>query len=364
MFFVSMWVFVTQSVFFLMKWLSRIPGRIYLLLAVVIFAAANSVTRKLVDLGAQHLIDGRNPLSFCNVLFVGNLAALLALVLIYNRRLVPPELRTLSRRNWIGIGTVAILSGAIAPMLIFLALERTSVNNVILLGRIEPPVVLLLSIVVLRERVHRWVILGDAIAFVGVVLTVSLQTPDQPMITMGGLSLDQGEVMVLAGAIAAALATVISKISLQQVALGFFTTFRTVVGTVVFFGIVIYLFGLEHFVDVLSPFVWQWMLLYGAVIVVGGQLCWFRGLQSTTAAEVSLASSFNPVAGILAAYLILGEVPNLAQYVGGAVIMLGIGINQRGIRAQAQSLPPVERSLSLQTESAQTAEAGVGFKGI
>ncbi|MGJ3252049.1 MAG: EamA family transporter, partial [Elainellaceae cyanobacterium] len=59
---------------------TRIPGRGYLLLAVLIFAAANSVTRKLTELGAQYLVEGRNPISFCNVLFVGNLCALIALI--------------------------------------------------------------------------------------------------------------------------------------------------------------------------------------------------------------------------------------------------------------------------------------------
>ena len=59
--------------------LERVPGRAYRLLAVIIFAAANSDTRQLTELGSQNLIDGRNPISFYNVLFVGNLTALMAL---------------------------------------------------------------------------------------------------------------------------------------------------------------------------------------------------------------------------------------------------------------------------------------------
>jgi len=37
--------------------LSRIPGQVYLLLAVIIFAAANSVTRKLTEIGSQNFIE-------------------------------------------------------------------------------------------------------------------------------------------------------------------------------------------------------------------------------------------------------------------------------------------------------------------
>ena len=47
----------------------QISGRAYLLAAIAIFGAANAVTRKITEIGAANLIDGRNPISFCNVLF-------------------------------------------------------------------------------------------------------------------------------------------------------------------------------------------------------------------------------------------------------------------------------------------------------
>ncbi|EAW33614.1 hypothetical protein [Lyngbya sp. PCC 8106] len=66
-----------------MNLIQRIPGRAYLLLGVTIFGAANAVTRQLTELGAENLIDGRNPISFCNVLFVGNIWALLIFLRLY-----------------------------------------------------------------------------------------------------------------------------------------------------------------------------------------------------------------------------------------------------------------------------------------
>ncbi len=101
------------------------------------------------------------------------------------------------------------------------------------------------------------------------------------------------------------------------------------------------------------------MLVYGAIIVVGGQLCWFTGLKTTGAADVSLASSFSPIAGILAAYLILSETPTTAQYIGGSIILIGIVLNQIGVfRKQTQPAPqpPVTPAKEMDIE--------VGFKGI
>jgi len=134
-----------------------------------------------------------------------------------------------------------------------------------------------------------------------------------------------------------------------------FTVFRTGRGAVIFFVAAVYLFGIGHFQDVLAPFVWQWTALYAVLIVVGGQLAWFKGLRSCPTAQVSLATSFSPVAGVLIAYLLLGEEPGTAVLIGGAVIMAGIAVAQVGGWHR-------RRQAALSTQLAQ--EGRTGFKGI
>ena len=338
----------------------KIPGRAYLLIAIIIFAAANSVIRKLTDLGAQNLVDGRNPISFCNVLFVGNICALIALLLLYGKQWNFPALKQLSWTDWLGLTGVAILSGALAPALTFMALDLTMVNNVVLIGRIEPPLILALSVLLLKERVNGWVIAGAVVSFIGVVLTIVLQSPGEEMVAMGeGLQIGKGELMAAGGAVSLAISTIISKIKLRQIPLGIFSIYRMAMASLLFFIVVIKLFEPSHFADVFSPFLWQWMLFYGMVIVVGGQLCWFTGLKTTGASDVSLASSFSPIAGILAAYLLLGEVPTVAQYIGGSVVIVGIILNQIGVfRKTPQTKAPS------QVNSAKEMDMEVGFKGV
>jgi hypothetical protein len=67
------------------EFLKQFPNPAYLGIAVLIFAASNSLTRKIVEIGQAHLIDGRNPISLCNVLFVGNLCALGLMSLIFHQ---------------------------------------------------------------------------------------------------------------------------------------------------------------------------------------------------------------------------------------------------------------------------------------
>ena len=277
---------------------NAIPGKAYLLIATGIFAAANATTSKLMQLGSQQAVGGVNPISFCNVLFVGNACALLLLALLYRHQLTRSPFRELSRNDWVVMALVALLSGALAPALFFSALDLTSVNNVILLSRLEPPIALLLAVSVLKERVNGWVATGAAVSFAGVLVTLLLQSPTGPTMASGEFQVSIGDIAAMAGAVAAAVATTISQASLQRVPLGLFTVFRTALGTLVFLVAALALFGPDHFEGVGTPLVWQWMLIYGAVIVVGGQLSWFAGLQRGTAAEVSLAHSIHPLAGI------------------------------------------------------------------
>ncbi|MBH8551855.1 DMT family transporter [Nostocaceae cyanobacterium CENA357] len=341
---------------------SKIPGQIYLWLAVLIFGASGAVTRKLTEIGAQHFMDGRNPISLCNVLFVGNLCALMVLVIIYGRQWNKAVLKQISRQNWCILTLVAILSGALAPGLIFQALALSNVNNVILVGRLEPPLTLALSIWLLRERVNLWEIVGAIAAFIGVTLTIFLQTPQATMMNMGGLHLGLGEFLAASGSVAVAVATVISKKHLSVIPLGIYTIFRTALGTMIFFFLALVLYGSDHFMDVFSPFLWQWMLVYGVVIVVLGQSFWLKGLRDSTVSVASLIGSFTPIIGILAAYLILNEAPTLAQYMGGSLIFMGIFLSQLGTWYQIRRRVALDQVNSMQAQ--QEVETEVGFKGI
>ena len=99
------------------------------------------------------------------------------------------------------------------------------------------------------------------------------------------------------------------------------------------------------------------MVGYAAVIVVGGQFFWFSGLKRSSASEVSFATAFNPLAGVLAAYLLLGDVPTLPQYIGGAVILIGSVLNQVGVQ-RLNRVAPEQRPLPKEMNEA------MGFKGV
>jgi drug/metabolite transporter (DMT)-like permease len=344
------------------SFLRKIPGQAFLWAAVAIFGASSAVTRRLTEIGAQHFMGGSNPISLCNVLFVGNLCALLLLLAIHWRQLNRSILGQLSGKEWIGLILVALLSGALAPGLIFQALSQTAVNNVVLVGRLEPPLTLALSVWMLRERVNVWEVMGAIAAFIGVTLTILLQPPTATMMTMGHFGIGVGELLAAVGAIALSISAIIGRKRLKRVSLGLFSMVRTALGTVIFFCLALILYGQDHFMGVLSPFLWEWMLLYGAVIVVVGQSFWLTGLKSSSLSMAALIASFTPITAILASYLILGEALTQAQYIGGSVIVLGIFLGQVG--SQRKGLPDGLGSNTRATTTELTVDTQMGFKGL
>ena len=338
--------------------LSRIPASAYLWVSILLFAASNSIVRILSDLGAQHPIDGHNAISFCNLLLAGNTCAGVALFAVYRKQWTVQNLRLLSRTDWLSLITLALLTSALAPWFFFVALENTMVTSVVLLAQIEPPLVLVLFWLVFRERVSLWSAVGAAICLAGVALSVLLQP------SVGGFMIGKGEFYALAAAVIYAVSTIIAKPRLKRIPLGIFTVFRNAVGTVFFFLVATYFYSSGHFIDLTSPFLWQWMLVYGGVIIVGGQLAWFTGLKTARSIDVSLATSAAPVAGVLGAYLILGERLMTAHYIGGGVLVLGIIVGLLGGRRKRlevslkPALPPDEAASVLR------AEGSTGFKGV
>lgn len=339
------------------KILIRVPTQMYLGIAVLIFAASNSVTKKIVEIGQDHAIDGINPISLCNVLFVGNICALGLMTLIFYQDWQPQTLKALTRKDWISLTITGILSGAIAPALIFTALGQTNITNIVLIGRIEPILTLVLGVWLLGSRVNSWSIAGSLISLAGVV--TAFLGSSGPMMTMAGFQIGTGEIFVAIAAIIGSIATVVGKLQLQSIPLGIFTIYRNILGTVIFFLLANLLYGPNHFAEVLSPFLWQWMLVYAAVIVVLGQLCWLAGLKNATSTELNLASLLNPIAAIIMGYLVLGEAPTLAQYLGGSLLFVGIVLGFIGNLYEAQ----INREL-VNLNPRDAMETAIGFRGV
>ncbi len=307
------------------QFLAKIPGQIYLWLAILIFGASSSITRKLTEIGASQFMNGHNPISLCNVLFVGNICALGIMSIVYRSQLTTANFGKISKWEWVHLLIVAILAGALAPAAIFRALALSPVNNIILLGRLEVPLILILSGIFLKERLHRNQKIGVAVVLTGIFIAVM---GNQPTATLTKFTVGQGEILTILAAIFLSISNLISKTKLLKIPLGIDSIVRTGLGSIVFFILAVWLYGAGHFMELFSPFLWQWMLVYGAVIVVIGQSFWIKGLKELPIAVAAIISCFHPIAGMFFAYWILAESPTTAQIIGSIILLIGLFLSQ------------------------------------
>ena len=90
--------------------------------AVIIYAASNSVVTMLVSIGDANRINGHNVITFANLLVLGSLISLIPMLLFFGRDWKLEKLRDLSSREWVLLTLSAVLSSAVTPGLYFFAL--------------------------------------------------------------------------------------------------------------------------------------------------------------------------------------------------------------------------------------------------
>ncbi|MEM1303099.1 MAG: DMT family transporter [Pseudomonadota bacterium] len=337
-----------------------VMGALFIWAAVIIYAASNSIVSLLADIGREHPVMGRNAITLCNLLFLGSLISLVPMVFMFWRDWTMENLRKLTRRDWAVLSLSAFLSSALTPALFFIALDHTTVTNVVLIGRIEPPLFLLATVLLLGEKLDPWALLAGLVALCGAVVMFVMNSE-------GGLVFGKGEVATIAATLSFIASTLVTRVGLQGIPLGIFSIYRTVLGTIIYYFLGLYLYGPQHFEDLFEPIVLKWVWVYAIIVIICGQFAWNLGLKNARSGDISLATSFSPVAALIIAMLLLGENPGPGLVPGGLIILVAIAIGQVGRLRSRQSEEPdattEETEEDCETAEAMKAEGRVNFKG-
>ncbi|MHC4137518.1 MAG: DMT family transporter [Planctomycetota bacterium] len=312
------------------------PSRdlLVLLAAVALLALVGPLTKWLIVHGGRTGLVRPEAISFCNVLFVGNLLAGLTTLVAFGPRATIAGLRETRHRALLALN---VLFAVAIPVLIFTALETTTVTNVILLGRFESIAFALFSFLFFRSMLAGRQLVDYAVIVIGILALVIVQ---------GMGSFMRGDVYVIAAAALQGLAACTSKIVVRGMPVRTFVFVRNAVSAVVFFAIAIVLYGPRHFADAFAPGLWVVMTVYGLGVVALGQLAWYRSLERlrpTTLAAFSMAS---PAIAIVFAIILLGELPTTAQIVGGVIIAAGMVVSGRGRAGESPETGATEASLA------------------
>lgn len=314
-------------------------GLLFLLASIVLFAAANVIIKKLGMIGASHLINGHNPISFCNVLFASNLLAGMVFLKKFIDASQKKKSSRLTVKKSLYLIVITLVGTVLGPTLRFLALMLTSVINVVLISTTQSIWSVVFAYMLLKERPSNLSILGLAVALCGVVFIYFFQVPVEMssarkllLANVGDgwiahtlIALPKGgELLTLICTVLIAFSDIYSRKHIPARDLPALNLFCTLISAIIFFLIAVSVFGFSHFNDLFSPFLWQWMVFYSLIVVVVGTYCWTRAVAEVKSEQFAFASIGLPVLGVLFAYLVLGEVPDRVQLIGGVFLLAGI----------------------------------------
>ncbi len=318
--------------------LDRIDARILVVVSRAIMALSAPVVAFLVIEGPSLAGTTVDPISFCNILFIGNLCAAFVVAVQFGFRAILRDLIALSNRVRILLVLMGMSAAALSAM-IFLALTTTTVANAILLGRVGPVLFAFAGALFLHAPIKRAEWFGFAFIALGVVATV---------LTSGGFKLVEGDVLILGSAFFYALTLVLGKRIGKACSLRAMVFARNVVSATIFFIIAILLFGLHHFEDATSGQLWVIMAIYALIIVVTSQFTWYAAIRRLKPAAVAKWTLLTPVLSIVFAYFINGQIPTQYQFIGLGLVSIGVLITSwRGPQDRRPKNAPESSEASL-----------------
>jgi len=240
------------------------------------------------------------------------------------------ELGSITKREIL----LALLSGtflAIHFVTWIKSLEYTTVASSVVLVSTVPLWVALFSPIFIKEPITKPVLSGMVLAFVGVVI---IAVSDVCSFQNGGLVCPSyseffrgeaflGDLLALAGAVAAAMYVIIGRSLRQRVSL---LTYVFVVYGMAALVLLALALSSDYPIFGYPKMAYVWFILLAIFPQLLGHSSFNYALGYLSAAFVSIALLGEPIGSTILAYIFLGEVPTLLKVFGGVLILAGIYI--------------------------------------
>ncbi len=304
-----------------------------LVVSIVLFSLGAPLVKWLIQNGASIGLNGRHAISFCNILFVGNLSASLIVLLFFG---VGTVMRGLRNTTWktryllLGCGLLALFS----PALLVLALQHTSATNVVLLSRLGPVFYAIVGAILSRRSLA----VGEWIGYGFIMLSLGAVT----IIGEGGVP-NFGDLLIVLAGVCYCISAIANRHGLAQAGTPAFIFSRNFIAAIAFGFIAVVQFGWYHFADLIHPQLWLVLFVYALVAIALAQLAWFFALERVSSSTVGSMSVISPATGLLFAWLLVHERPEVQQWLALGLLLIGIGIaNIRSVQKHRELVSTIE----------------------
>jgi len=258
------------------------------------------------------------PLSFNSIRFL--LASALTLLSL---RLIEGDMG-FARGDWWRLLGLGLIGNTCYQLLFINGINRTTAGNSALLLATTPIFVSLIGAAFGLERVGKRAWMGVFLSFAGILMVIvgSGKELGLAKATIGG------DVLVLIGAAAWSLYTVLSKPMLSRYSALKLTALAMATGTPF-----IVLFSIPQLLAqdwaAVSWRGWLGLFFSGSMAIALAYIIWNSGVSKVGGARTAVYSNLSPVIAAIFAWLTLGEAITAFMVVGAAMIFLGIYLTRR-----------------------------------
>jgi drug/metabolite transporter (DMT)-like permease len=222
------------------------------------------------------------------------------------------ELKSLKKTDWKSLLVIGIVGGGIAFLLFFSGLKWTTASNAAFIQKTLPVFAVILSYLILREKITKHQLEAIILMFFGTGLVISGNFSVVGMV---------GDFMILAATILWAFENVISKYVMNKES-NFTVSFaRMFIGSIFLF-MVAYLFGNLNNIFMISSQGWT-NILISTLLLFGYVLTWYWGLKHVNLSKAAPLLLISPIITMILEYFWRGTIPGLTQFAGSLMILAG-----------------------------------------
>lgn len=230
------------------------------------------------------------------------------------------ELKNLSWKEWLAVVFIAFGGSALATVFFTQSFHYVNPSVAILLQKVQPFIVILLAVAVLKEKLNKQFWLWAVVGIFGAYLVTF------PEFKITGLSLAGGTLGVVFALLAAFFwggSTVFGRFVLRKISFQAMTAIRFLAALVFLFLLEVYY---KKFPELASASSKDWLYVFIIAILAGfiSLFIYYRGLRFTKASIATIGELAFPFAAVIVNWIFLDAKLEAAQILGGVILALAM----------------------------------------
>lgn len=229
------------------------------------------------------------------------------------------------RTDWLPLLGIGLIGNVLYQWLFIVGIDLTlSANAAVMLGTI-PIWIAIFSHLFTDEKMTRLKSIGVVLAFAGVAAIVG---GGKNPISLASDTF-RGDLVIVCAAITWAVFTIRSKQFLRRYSALQFSGVMALIGAVML-SVLSWVTAESTQWATVSMAAWGGMIYSGALSIGLAYLIWNNGIVNVGPVKTSVYQNLVPVLGLLFGIILLGESLSSLQYIGSAIVVLGIVLTRRG----------------------------------